>query len=379
MLIGIKDLAKLFAITIVICCATFVCTLFLNRNIDLIAAKDLITTEQGMVIYEAQLASGKVTVLASGIGLAGTALVLLVFYVKNYIDSHGKELGILKALGHSNFSIAKHFVTFGLSVLVGSILGFIASWIYMSEFYNVMNKDHLYPDFSPNFNIGLSLIMLFIPALVFALFSVLYAYLKLKKPVMMLLKDRKEEKTKIRTREIKDTSFLKELKTSNLVNNKILCFFVILAGFCFANLIQMSMSMKKLNSGDLAWLMITIGLTIAIVSLLLSLSTVIKGNSKTIAMMKVFGYSSKEYSSSLLGGYRPFAYIGFAIGTLFQHFLLKFMVEVTFKDFEELPEYSFSVKGLVITLALFFVAYELAMYVYMKKAEKQSIKVIMLE
>jgi len=137
--------------------------------------------------------------------------------------------------------------------------------------------------------------------------------------------------------------------------------------------------MKKLNSGDLAWLMITIGLTIAIVSLLLSLSTVIKGNSKTIAMMKVFGYSSKEYSSSLLGGYRPFAYIGFAIGTLFQHFLLKFMVEVTFKDFEELPEYSFSVKGLVITLALFFVAYELAMYVYMKKAEKQSIKVIMLE
>jgi predicted lysophospholipase L1 biosynthesis ABC-type transport system permease subunit len=379
MLIGIKDLAKLFAITIVICCATFVCTLFLNRNIDLIAAKDLITTEQGMVIYEAQLASGKVTVLASGIGLAGTALVLLVFYVKNYIDSHGKELGILKALGHSNFSIAKHFVTFGLSVLVGSILGFIASWIYMSEFYNVMNKDHLYPDFSPNFNIGLSLIMLFIPSLVFALFSVLYAYLKLKKPVMMLLKDRKEEKTKIRTREIKDTSFLKELKTSNLVNNKILCFFVILAGFCFANLIQMSMSMKKLNSGDLAWLMITIGLTIAIVSLLLSLSTVIKGNSKTIAMMKVFGYSSKEYSSSLLGGYRPFAYIGFAIGTLFQHFLLKFMVEVTFKDFEELPEYSFSVKGLVITLALFFVAYELAMYVYMKKAEKQSIKVIMLE
>ena len=99
MVIGIKDLAKLFAITIVSCCAVFVCSLFLNYNIDVVGIKDEITTPQGMIMYDAQVASGKVVVGVSGDCLVVTTVIMLIFYVKNYIDSHGKELGILKALG----------------------------------------------------------------------------------------------------------------------------------------------------------------------------------------------------------------------------------------------------------------------------------------
>ncbi len=95
MVIGIKDLTKLFAITIVTCCAVFVCTLFLNYNIDIVGIKDRITTAQGMVMYDAQVASGKVVIGVAGRCLAITTIMLLIFYVKNDIDSHGKELGIL--------------------------------------------------------------------------------------------------------------------------------------------------------------------------------------------------------------------------------------------------------------------------------------------
>lgn len=122
MLIGVKDLAKLLAITIVSCCAVFVCALFLNYNIDIVKIEDEITSPQGVMLYDAQVASGKVTIGVAGGCLALTTIVLLIFYVKNYIDSHGKELGILKALGYSNFSIAKHFWVFGISVLIGSTL-----------------------------------------------------------------------------------------------------------------------------------------------------------------------------------------------------------------------------------------------------------------
>ena len=115
MLIGIKDLAKFFAITIVTCCAVFVCALFLNYTMDVVGIKNDIATPQGLVLYEAQLSICKVIVGVSGGCLVATTIVLLIFYVKNYIDSHKKELGILKALGYSNLQTARHFWVFGLT------------------------------------------------------------------------------------------------------------------------------------------------------------------------------------------------------------------------------------------------------------------------
>lgn len=57
MVIRLKDTAKLFGITIIACCAVFVCTLFLSYNIDLAAIKDEITTEAGMAIPIRQIPS----------------------------------------------------------------------------------------------------------------------------------------------------------------------------------------------------------------------------------------------------------------------------------------------------------------------------------
>ena len=115
MVIGIRDSLKLVGITIVSCCAVFVCFLFLNYNIDLAGIKDEVATYQAMVFYDAQMATAKVTAGVSGGCLVLTAIILLIFYIKNYIDTHGKELGILKALGYSCFQIAAHFWVFGIS------------------------------------------------------------------------------------------------------------------------------------------------------------------------------------------------------------------------------------------------------------------------
>ena len=58
MVIRLKDTAKLFGITIIACCAVFVCTLFLSYNIDLAAIKDEIVTEAGTEMYNAQVLMG---------------------------------------------------------------------------------------------------------------------------------------------------------------------------------------------------------------------------------------------------------------------------------------------------------------------------------
>ena len=56
MIVGIKDTAKLIGIMIIVCCAVFVCTLFLNYNIDIAAIRDKVVTENAMLYYQAQKA-----------------------------------------------------------------------------------------------------------------------------------------------------------------------------------------------------------------------------------------------------------------------------------------------------------------------------------
>lgn len=358
MIIGIKDLAKLLAITIVTCCAIFVCALFLNYNIDVAAIKDEIATPQGMVLYDAQVAGGKVVVGVSGGCLVITTVILLIFYVKNYIDSHGKELGILKALGYARISIARHFWVFGTSVLLGSFLGSIGAWAYMPTFYETQNSEGFFPELKPQFHPALTFSLLVLPALFFMLLAVLYAYCKMQTPAL---------------------SLLREVRKGRFKSGKILVFFVGFSAFCFSSMTQMSMSMDDLSSETFSWMIISIGLILAFTTLLMSLSTVVKASAKTIAMMKVLGYSRKECTRFILSGYRPISYIGFALGTAYQYFLLRIMVDVVFANFDNMPEYSFDFKALLISLAAFIVSYEMINCFYAREIGRVPIKSIMLE
>lgn len=379
MVIGLKDTCKLFGISIVACCAVFVCVLFLNYNIDIITIKDEITSPQGIVLYDAQVACGKVVAAVSGGCLTGTSVILLLFYVKNYIDTHGKELGILKALGYSRMQVAKHFWIFGGSVFAGCVLGYLGAFLYLPTFYAVQNKDNLLPEISPQFHLWLMVCLIVIPTLAFTGLSIFYAFLKLKKQPLHLLKEFYKLKRSPQQKDTRDIPFLLDLKRNMLRNRKTLIFFIAFSAFCFSAMTQMAMSMKKLASEDMAWMMITIGLILAFMTLFLSLTSVIQANTKTVAMMKVFGYSQKECSRAILFCYRPISYIGFVIGTVYQYLLLKVVLSVVFTNLEGLPTYSFDGKACIISLAVFLTAYELIMYCYSRRIQKLSIKAIMLE
>ena len=379
MVIGMKDALKLIGISIIACCAVFVCTLFLSYNIDIAALKGEITTEVGMAMYQAQVSTGKVVATVSGGCLAVTSVIMLLFYVKNYIDTHGKELGILKALGYSDFKIAKHFWVFGLSVFVGCALGYVSAFLYLPTFYELQNAERLFPEIKVQFHPFLAFLLVGVPAMSFAALAVIYACFRLKTPVFDLLKEKHEYKAKTSKKETKDMPFLKELTRSTVRGRKSLVFFIAFSAFCFSAMVQMSMSMKDLSSETMAIMILTIGLILAFVTLFLSLSSVVKGNTKTIAMMRVFGYKHSDCSKAVLGGYRPFAYIGFAIGTIYQYALLKIMVTIVFADVGNIPEYNFDFTACAVTLGLFVLAYEIAMYGYSQRIKKLPIKSIMLE
>ena len=381
MVIGIKDTAKLIGISIISCCAVFVCTLFLNYSMDIVSIKDEITSDSVMMFYNAQLSTSKVVCAVTGGCLLATSFIMLIFYMKHYIDTHKKELGILKALGYTNLQIAKHFWVFGISVFIGTAIGFTTAFLMMPSFYRVQNEDKILPQYSVHFHPVLALCLVVLPTMIFSLLAILYAYLKLKKPVLDLIKDRLQTTSKVkrlkdRTRE---GSFLEELRMNTLRSRKTLVFFIVFASFCYSAMTQMSFSMNELASTMMAVMILVIGMILACTTLFLAITTVINGSTKTIAIMRVFGYKQKECCKAILGGYRPVAYIGFAIGSIYQYALLKIMVSFVFKDIDNVPEYNFDFQAMIISLVSFVILYEIVMYCYTEKIKKISIKEIMLE
>lgn len=398
MIVGVKDAVKLIGISVIACCAVLVCTLFLNFYMDITAIDVQMFPEPVRIFYDAQVSTAKVVCLITGGCLLITSAVMLLFYVKHYIDIHKKQLGILKALGYSGFRIAKGFGVFGVSVLTGCAVGFGGAFLLMPRFYELQNEKQILPDVGMRFHPSLLLYFVGLPTLAFSLLAVFYACLQLKKPVLSLLRNqsvpcrgRRMSRKAVNSPESggrsgktgtgagKERLFLAELRLRTLTAGKTLVFFVIFSAFCFSSMTQMAFSMKDLSSEMMGAMMLVIGLTLAFVTLFLAVTTVVRGNSKTISMMQVFGYTQKQCGKALFDGYRPLAYLGFALGTGYQYALLRIMVDLVFRDIPDVPVYRFDLPMMFVSLACFAVTYEATMYACFRRIRKISPKEIMLE
>lgn len=379
MIVSLKDGLKLFGLSIVTCCAVLVCTMFINYQFDLINITNQVTTDAARMLYQAQISMGKVICLVSGCSLLSTSIVLMLFYIKHYIDTHQSALGIYKAMGYGPFSIAKHFWIFGGSVLIGSIVGWSLAYLICPIFYQAQNADGLLPQMDVTFHPSLIFFFIVLPTLLFVCVAIGYGYFKLKAPVLDLLRERKPMRSHKHHLKKEKQSFLQGLRQSVLWEKKVLVFFIAFSAFCFSSMTQMAFSMDELASQMFSVMLMGIGLILAFTILVLSLSTVVKANRKTIAMMQVFGYTDKDCKRTILGSYRPFAYIGFLFGTGYQYGLLKLVLTFVFAQVEGVPEYHFDIVNGIISLGLFLISYEFVMYCFFQKLKKVSFKSIMRE
>ena len=358
-MIGRKNSMRLISISVVAFCAVFVCTLFLNYNMDFVVIKDEIALPQALILYDAQVMTGKVVIGLCGGSLLATSAIMLLFFIKNHIDTHKKELGIMKALGYSEFRIALQFWTFALSIFVGTALGFGGAFLMMPVFYETQLGEGIFPTVEITFHPQVAVAMVILPTVFFGVLSVMYAYLKLKMPTVDLLKER--------------------LSSGRKPWEKALVFFAIFGAFCYSAMVQMSSRMHEFSEGLMVVMIFVIGIILAGITLLMALTTVVKRNTKNIAMMRVLGYSFSECQKAVLNKYRVFAYIGFAIGTLYQHMLLQVMINIVFGDLDNVPVYGFKILNCVCVLISFIILYEGILYGYGRRIRKVSVKEVMLE
>lgn len=383
-----REISKFFGIIIISFCAIFVCTLFLNYNIDLKQIKGQILQEEIKNFYDALVMTGKMVSALSGGCLLLTSAIMLCFYIGHYVDTHTKILGILKALGYPNFKIAGGFAGFGLSVFVGAGAGYIGAHMIMPQFYRIQNAEGWLPEIRVGFHPTLFLCLVILPTIAFCLLSVLYGYFRLKTPVLDLLKGRvspkmgspKNSKKSVSAGKQKsDLPFLQELQKSTLRQRKSLVFFVGFASFCFASMMQMSFGMEELTSRMMAVMIFLIGVILSFVLLFIAITSAVKANLKTLALMRAFGYPHRECSRSILGGYIFPALIGFMSGTIYQYALLKIAVMVVFAEIENMPEFYFDLSAFIITFISFAILYQLILYIYARKIKQMSIREVMMD
>mgnify|MGYP001093007895 CR=1 FL=1 len=249
----------------------------------------------------------------------------------------------------------------------------------MPEFYKAQNEDKLLPEFEAGFHAELFLFLVILPTSGFTILSVFYALLKMKTPVLDLLKGKSGIKANgVRLKD--GLPFLKDMKNAVIMSRKSLVFFIGFAAFCYSTMIQMFFSMDTLTGNKIISAMILlIGLVLAFTVLFIAVTSVVKANGKNTAVMRAFGYSEKECRYAVFSGYRPAALVGFALGTVYQYLLLKIMVTVVFVDVKNVPEFNFDLAALIISFVSFAVIYELVMFMYGKKIGRLSIKEIMLD
>ena len=380
MIVQLKDLRKAIAVVIVSYCAVFITTLFSNLYLDL---KGLDITGFNIIqkkFYDAQLIVSKFVVIITGTVLSISAAVMLMFYIKQFIDDSKHKIGILKAQGYSNNFIASKFSVFGLLVFLGSLLGYGCSHLFMPKFYESRNTDNILSELTINFHPQLLLIMVILPSLLFLVISIVYVLFNLNVPTINLLKQINSTNKKFRKRRFRQyKNFFKELRATVLFSNKTLLFFVIFAALSFSSMIQMAFGMRDFVDGTIRIMMMVIGVILSLSILLISLEVIANSNIKNISILNIMGYSKNECSSIILSGYRVVAYIGFAIGTVYQYFLIKTLLTVLSKKLDSETTYSFDLISVIGSFIAFVLIYEIFILYYSNRIKDINVKKVMMD
>lgn len=379
---SIKDLYRLVVVSIISFCAVFVTNLFLNFYLDIRLLDQTNWSPEIRATYDAQVAISWLIASISGAVLSLTSILLLFFYIRQFIDQHKPELGVLKALGYKNWEIARKFWLFSLPIGLGTGTGYFSSFVMMPHFYQLRNQSGVLPEITIRQHWSLFLFLVVLPTLSFAALAVLYASYCLRLPALDLLKrvspSRKSPKRKTVKQIRKGRPFLKDLSASLLWSRKLLIFFVIFGSMCFSAMIQLSFGMKELTDETIQIMMMSIGTVLSVAILYLSLGVLLQENQETLAIMKVFGYSRNECHKSLFAPYRILAFLGFVLGTGYQYGIMQLLLRLMEKSIAQKVDYDFDFGVCLMTLLVFVLVYEGLIYLSSRRLDQLTIKQVML-
>ncbi len=103
--------------------------------------------------------------------------ILLIIFMKRYIDKNKKDIYTLHALGYTNIEISKSLMVFPVIVSLFAIVGYLIGLIASSYMFDLYSAKYLFPKAEFVLYLDIFLYSVIIPIILFIIFNYMYIYL----------------------------------------------------------------------------------------------------------------------------------------------------------------------------------------------------------
>lgn len=225
--------------------------IFLEKMLMDSNVKSVVSKEDNPQVLSTLIAKEKMfkICLISALSFLGlTVMVLLITTVIQNITETKSTMGVLKALGYSRIQIAKRYFLIGPFVFIGTVVGYLVSYVVSPLFINRINATFLVPNVTQNFDLVQFIMFTAIPVLFFSIMAFGIAVFTLRKPPLEMIHNAESVKLNFLVKRIELTSpFKKAVFKAIVLNNILLVFLALLTGFMASANLQIAFSLQTMS------------------------------------------------------------------------------------------------------------------------------------
>ncbi|AIO18595.1 FtsX-like permease family protein [Candidatus Izimaplasma bacterium HR1] len=107
--------------------------------------------------------------------------ILLIVFMKRYIDKNKKDIKILHALGYTDNEITRSILIYPLLISLTSIIGYILGLLVSNELFNIYSSRYLFPKADFIIDVDLLLLTTLLPIIAITILNYLFILLSLKR------------------------------------------------------------------------------------------------------------------------------------------------------------------------------------------------------
>ena len=183
--------------------------------------------------------------------LFSIAALLLIMTILNSINAEAPRLGVMKALGFTDFEISRKYFLFFFMIFLPCAIGYGLGFWLLPYFSSIMLSDMALPVSRVNINYIIAAILVFAPAAVFSVLAYLVSVLKMRKPALELIRSggKKRENRIVRrvNKRITTGNYLNGIRKTVLYSRLFVLFFVVFGGFALGVQIQFAFTMYNMS------------------------------------------------------------------------------------------------------------------------------------
>lgn len=122
--------------------------------------------------------------------LLSISVLIIIIITKKRIDDEKLQIGVLKSLGYSRFSIAVSYLVYPIiGSLIGGVLGYIIGILVHEPIASILRSYYSVPLSNYSINLNYLKISVLVPMVILSILSYLIAFFMLRKKPLQLLKE----------------------------------------------------------------------------------------------------------------------------------------------------------------------------------------------